>query len=409
MNYRQYRGGITQAAASATLLVFLILPGFAQGTRNVTLTAGTVIPVKLQDKLSSTDSQKGDRFTATLQSEDAARSLNLPVGTMIEGTVSAVRSMQGQDPGILALSFNRMILPNESSYPIHGSLIGLDSKSVTRDRDGRLMAKSDHKNKTLLYAGYGAGAGLILGTITKGNTLLDTLLGGGLGYLFGSLDQSRGERKDVVLRPNTEMGVRLDRTVNLTTYDDGSGYDNSNSPFYHRTQTDRYGNRIDSGNDTNRDPYDDTSVDYQNRDNLGTYDVLNRYTNIEDNGEPISIFVNRRQMSFLSSARPFISNGVVMVPAIAILRAEHARYNYTSTQFTAFGPGEPLTGRFGSRIITGSGTHRFTLPAPIQRRNGTVFVPMQFLAIVTGQGLNFDPESRTMELGGSSKYVSPRP
>jgi hypothetical protein len=397
MKYRQYMAVMTSGAMAATLLMSHIAPAAAQGSATITLDSGTVIPVKLRDTLSSTDSQKGDRFTATLQSDDAARSLRLPLGTKIEGTVSAVRPMQGQDPGVISLNFDRVVLPNESSYPIHGSLIGLDDKSVTRSSNGRLVAKADHKNKTLLYAGYGAGAGLILGAITKGNTILDTLLGGGLGYLLGNLDKSKGDPKDVTLKPNTELGVRLDRSIKFTTYDDGNG-NYSNDPNL-RNQTNRNGDPVVS--DPNRDPYDDQPNVNQDGTGNDPYQVLKQFTDVRDNGQPIRVVVGGRSLSFLQNARPFISNGVVMVPAVPVLKAEHDRYSYTPSQFLADGPGEALTVKFGSRVATGSGTHRFILPAVAQRRNGTVYVPMQFLAIVTGQRLSFDRDSQTMELGGS--------
>ena len=399
MIYTKYAAVLTSGVVATTLLMSQIAPASAQNNGTITLDAGTVIPVKLRDTLSTTDSHKGDRFTATLQSEESARSLNLPIGTNIEGTVSAVRPMQGQDPGVISLSFDRVVLPNEASYPIHGSLIGLDDKSVTRSADGRLVAKQDHKKKTMLYAGYGAGAGLILGAITKGNTILDTLIGGGLGYLLGSLDKNHGDPKDVTLKPNTEMGVRLDRNVRFTMYDDGTRTGNSSTEPYTRTQTNRNGDPVNS--DPNRDPYDDQTLDNQGTNGIDSYQVLKQFTDVRDNGQPIRVFAGGHQLSFLSAARPFIANGIVMVPAVPVLKAEHDRYSYTPSQFTADGPGEALTVQFGSRIATGSGTHRFILPATVQRRNGTVYVPMQFLAIVTGQKLTFDRDSQTMDLGGS--------
>ena len=394
MNYRKYTTGLTGGVMAATLLLSQIVSVAAQGNRTFTLDAGTVIPVKLRGSLSSTEARKGDRFTATLQSQETARSLRLPIGTNIEGTVLGARPMQGKNPGVISLSFDRVVLPNESSYPIHGSLIGLDDKSVTRSSNGRLVAKPDQKNKTLLYAGYGAGAGLLLGALTKGNSILDTLIGGGLGYLAGTLDKNHGDPKDVMLKPDTEMGVRLDRSIRVTTYDDGKGMDISEPDSYRRTQNN--GNEDTNNSDTSRDPYDDQSSDNQRATGDDPYEILKQFTDVRDNGQPIHVVVGGRQLSFLSSARPFISNGVVMVPAIPVLKAEHVRYSYTSSQFTADGPGEALTAKFGSRMVTGSGSHRLILPAMVQRRNGTVYVPMQFLAVVTGQRLSFDRDTQTI-------------
>jgi len=415
MNTQKYRTVMTSGAVATSLLLAQIAPVYAQNTRTVTLEAGTVIPVKLRDTLSSVDSRKGDRFMATLQSDEDARSLDLPRGTNIEGTVTAVRPQEGKNPGVISLSFNRIMLPNEATYPIQGSLTGLDNKSVTHNSNGRLVAKDDQKNKTWTYAGYGAGAGLLLGAITKGNTILDTLLGGGLGYLLGTQDKSHGTPKDVTLKPGTELGVRLDRSVRVTTYTDNrdngdrdNGYSVSEDSLRSRTDRSddrRNDDRIRLDRDRDRDSYDDSTSDIRdNRSNrdLDSYRVLKQYTDLRDNGRPIRVIVDGTRVSFLPESRPFIANGVLMVPAVPVLKAANAHYTYTSSQFKADGPGEDLTVNFDSRIARGSSTHRFTLPATVQRRNGTTYVPIQFLAIVTGQKLTFDRDTQTMVLGGDS-------
>ena len=110
MNYQKYRTVMTGGAMAAALLFAQIAPVSAQETRTITLDAGTVIPVKLRNTLSSVDSRKGDRFIATLQSDDSARSLDLPLGTSIEGTVTGVRAQEGKNPGVISLSFNRITL-----------------------------------------------------------------------------------------------------------------------------------------------------------------------------------------------------------------------------------------------------------------------------------------------------------
>jgi hypothetical protein len=333
--------------------------------------------------------------------------------------------MEGKDPGVVALKFDRVILPNESSYPIQGSLIGLDTKSVTRGSDGRLTAKPDQKNKTLLYAGYGAGAGLILGAITKGNTLLDTLIGGGLGYLLGTMDKSHGAPRDVLLKPNTEMGVRLDRSLTVKYYDDRDSGDRYGDPDVRnrtdryadpdlRNRTDRYAdpdlrNRTDRNGDLDR-----TDRDRNRRDDGSTsrngadYRALRQYSDLHDNGEPVRVFMNGRRLSFLSTTRPYFSGGVLMVPAASILRADNVRYSSTEGRFVIYGPDETFTGTIDSRFVTGADGRRLTLPATIQRRDGTVFVPMQFLALATGLSLNFDRDTQTIEFGSTRAPDSDR-
>jgi len=326
--------------------------------------------------------------------------------------------MEGKEPGVVALKFDRVILPNESSYPIQGSLIGLDNKSVTRGSDGRLIAKPDQKNKTLLYAGYGAGAGLLLGAITRGNTLLDTLIGGGLGYLLGTTDKNHGAPRDVLLKPNTEMGVRLDRSVTVKYYDDNRDSADRYADPDLRNRTDRYvdpdlRNRTDRNGDpirTDRYRYrqDDRGDAGNSSRDSSDYRVLRQYTDLRDNEEPVRVLLNGRRLSLLSTDRPYFSGGTVMVPAASVLRGDNIRYSYTEGRFVVYGPDETFTGTIDSRFVTGADDRRLTLPATIQRRNGTVFVPMQFLALVTGRSLNFDRDSQTIEFGSSRRSESER-
>lgn len=181
-------------------------------TRNVALNAGTVIAVRLDEALSSNESNKGDKFTATVKENTGKTDpYALPSGTQVEGIVRLVRPKKDKQPGVLDLAFQRLILPDGRSYNLKGSLIGLDNKSVTHDKQGRLTAKKGHRTDRLTFVGYGAGAGLLAGLLLdKKNTLRDTALGAGLGYLYGALEKDSSKVNDVRLKEGTELGVRLD-------------------------------------------------------------------------------------------------------------------------------------------------------------------------------------------------------
>lgn len=181
-------------------------------TRNVRLSAGTVIPVRLDEALSSNTSNKGDKFTVTVKENTGKTDpYALPSGTQIEGVVRLARPRQDKNPGILDLAFQRLVLPDGRTYRLTGSPIGLDTKNVTRDRQGRLIATKAHRTDRLTFVGYGAGAGLLAGLITdRKNTVRDTAIGAGLGYLYGALEKDRSKVNDVTLKEGTQMGVRLD-------------------------------------------------------------------------------------------------------------------------------------------------------------------------------------------------------
>lgn len=212
------RGSIAQLVTLAVLTavgVTALSPVLAYGhARRVILDAGTVIPVKLNEKISSDSAQKGDTFTATVPNKgsDSMAYLALPPGTRIDGHVREARAKEGKNPGMLDLAFDRAITPDGHEYSINGSLIGLDNKSVQPDSNGHLVAKKAHRTDRLTYVGYGAGAGLVLGVLgDRKNIVRDTALGAALGYLGGALEKHKSDVRDVTLKEGTKIGVRLDR------------------------------------------------------------------------------------------------------------------------------------------------------------------------------------------------------
>lgn len=175
--------------------------------RRISISSGTVIPVTLDERLSSNENRAGDRFTATV--ENGRDNAGLPDGTKFEGVVrEAVPSRNGK-PGVLDVDFTRIIFPNGTERTIEASLNTLDSKGVSRDSSGRLSAKSRSGDERLKWVGIGAGAGLLISTLTKGNTLVDTILGAGAGYLYNEVQRKGAGNVD--LKSGSEFGVRMDR------------------------------------------------------------------------------------------------------------------------------------------------------------------------------------------------------
>ncbi len=183
-------------------------PPFESGYRSMMIESGTVIPFKLNQRLSSVDSLVGDRFTANVDTMGAQNYSGLPSGSVLEGHVDVVREKSGSTPGVIGLAFDRVRLANGQVYAIRGALSGLDSDSV-ENRDGRLVAKSAAKNDNLKYVGYGAGAGALVAILTNGNIITNSLIGGALGFLFGELQKDPNKAKNVTLDTGSRFGVRL--------------------------------------------------------------------------------------------------------------------------------------------------------------------------------------------------------
>ncbi|AIE84570.1 stalk domain-containing protein [Fimbriimonas ginsengisoli] len=187
--------------------------------RAQTIAGTTVLPVTLDNALSSSQSEPGERFTATVRSTGNDYYGMLPDGTKVQGTVVTSRAQSGRDPGLLELSFEELRLPNGRTYPITGSLVSLTAAGVVRDADGRIRATEATTDKRGVFAGYGAGAGLIVGLLTK-KPIEGTILGGVLGYIAGQVQKDKADKpSNVRLEPGTQFGVLLARPVTLLDRD----------------------------------------------------------------------------------------------------------------------------------------------------------------------------------------------
>lgn len=362
-------------AALATNMALVGLPGVSAQTQLSSLDEGTVIPVKLDDPLNSKDAQPGDTFTATIKQDASDFYKRLPAGTRIEGVVKVAKAKKDKDPGILDLDFKRLRFPNGRSYPIQGTLFGLDNKSVDRSDDGRLIAKKTKKNDRLTYVGIGAAAGLVASLFTK-NTFRETALGAGLGYLYGALEKSDKKPNDVSLKAGTEMGVRLERSVTLSNYEDTGEPDR-----LHRNDTRPHVNPPNTRRNDNAQ--DNSSIAEPNR----------------STADSIGVLVDDKNVEFDSNARPLMQGKVVLIPLRSVMNAVDTKFNYDSNRqsLTTNYNGDSIRVSVGSRIAI-VGNRRVRLEAPVQKLNGTIYVPMRFFALATGRSVSWDAGSQTVIL-----------
>jgi len=199
------------------------------GARYITVPAGAVVPVTLDQDLSSANANRGDVFTATVKSATAGDS-EFPPGTKLQGVVSDVVRKDNDRAGALDLSFNQVVLPDGSRYDVRGSLTAMDNDSVTHPAPGRIMAKpKTGKNDNTKDILIGAGAGFLIGKVLlKQNSILSAALGALGGYIYGKRNDNDTKVADVSVGRGTELGVRLDTAV---SYVDNFGYANQRSPY----------------------------------------------------------------------------------------------------------------------------------------------------------------------------------
>jgi hypothetical protein len=141
---------------------------------------------------------------------------HFPAGSVLEGRVATAFPKTGDKPGVVEMTFGRIVFPDGRTTNIDGSLIALDDKSVARNENGVLIARpGSNQDKRMVYTGYGAGAGLIVGLLTN-KPLEKTAIGGLLGFIVGSVAENQRKANDVNLQPGTQFGVRLDQQATLT-------------------------------------------------------------------------------------------------------------------------------------------------------------------------------------------------
>jgi hypothetical protein len=188
--------------------------------RTITVPAGAIVRVKLDSALNSATARVGDQFNSTIESQTAGDS-EFPAGSRLIGTINDAKSKDGDQPGMLDLTFQSVVLPDGTRYPLQGSLTSLDNASIDTSTPGRTMGKAGKAGKNkLVMVGIGAGVGLVLGKVLKTNSTITTLLGGLAGYLLGNKSGST-DAADAALPAGTQLGVRLDRDV---AYADSSDY-----------------------------------------------------------------------------------------------------------------------------------------------------------------------------------------
>ncbi len=170
-------------------------------THMVTVPAGTVLTLALDNALSSDTAMVGTVFTATVVEPILSENrVVIPAGSRIEGKITeAVAAKRGAGNGRLSLGFNTLSLPSGYRTGIVGSF-----QEVTESKKGR--------NAGIIGGSAAGGAllGRILGKNTKG-AVIGTIIGGGIGtaVVMGK------EGMQATLAADTPFEIRLEQGVQV--------------------------------------------------------------------------------------------------------------------------------------------------------------------------------------------------
>jgi hypothetical protein len=142
------------------------------------LREGTLLKVRLRERLSTTTTVAGTPFTAELV-DPVMKSgrVILPEGSVVEGRVTEVHSGKRiAGAASMHLMPREVTLPDGTHYVLHATLIDTNQFSQSKVNSEGTLVRRDHPKETLAVVGGVTGAGAVTGAV----------IGGGVGAVVGA-------------------------------------------------------------------------------------------------------------------------------------------------------------------------------------------------------------------------------
>jgi putative peptidoglycan binding protein len=172
----------------------------ASAQTRIVVPAGSVILVRTMTPLQSASIKTGETFVTNVEESVGVDEFAvIPAGSKIRGSVTLASPATRQQSGVVEVVFDRLMLPNGSTFPITGKLTSTDSAE-------RRQIASDPDARVVLVGGRGGiGAAIAGAHTTRSNNILSAL-----GNLLS-------EGRDVSVPAGTLLAVELENPVTLRT------------------------------------------------------------------------------------------------------------------------------------------------------------------------------------------------
>ena len=168
---------LATAAGFLLAVVVMVSAPLLASTANFAVPDDTALRIRLDDTLTSNDSEVGDPFSATVVDKGDYRNAR------VYGHVSEI-DMSGKIKGhtSMVLRFDRLVMPDGRRAPIHAELIELYHAPSGEKVDVEGAIESGGRGrKSIEHTAIGAGAGALLGGIFGGGK------GAGIGSIIGGV------------------------------------------------------------------------------------------------------------------------------------------------------------------------------------------------------------------------------
>jgi type IV secretion system protein VirB10 len=183
-------------------------------TKEITIPAGTKIPVTLKNAISTKGNHIGDPIYAQSTFPVVINErIVVPAGTYVQGRIGAIKPA-GRIKGRaeVLVHFTTLIYPSGYTVLLPGSIEsapGVD-KAKVKDKEGTIQGDGN-KGKTVRTIAQPAAEGALTGAVLRGGT--GALIGAGIGGAVGTAIAALSHGNEVRMGPGTTLEVVLQRDV----------------------------------------------------------------------------------------------------------------------------------------------------------------------------------------------------
>jgi hypothetical protein len=191
-----------------------LVTGPHASTNDIVIPAGTKLPIRLKNTVSTKSNHEGDPIYAQSTFPVVVNDkIVIPAGTYVQGKIISVKPagrLKGRAE--VLIHFTTLIYPSGYTVLLPGSLDnapGVDNSKV-KDKEGTIQADSQ-KGKTAATIAQPAAEGTLIGAVARGGE--GALIGAGIGGAVGTAIAALSHGNEVRMGPGTTLEVVLQRDV----------------------------------------------------------------------------------------------------------------------------------------------------------------------------------------------------
>jgi len=201
---------------SLVALALLLTAATAWAQSNLSLPAGTVLKVKLENTLTTFSSKAGDPFSDRVTKEVQLDGKTvIPIGTTVQGRVtraSEPRRIAGKPT--IAIFPETVVLPSGERFMLNASLVDTNLRAASDVNDEGQFKGAGHDGKDLTEIGMATGGGMLVGGLAGGGKGL--LIGGMVGAT-ATVTHWLAKHRSAAIPAGTELTMELTRPLMMTT------------------------------------------------------------------------------------------------------------------------------------------------------------------------------------------------